>query len=255
MNSRTVLALVLLVACDAEGVPAADVAAAPAVENATPGAEQDDARRAGLRAIEPVATRGGQPRFTDLRLRDPLAAEVFGERLGDESQAGDLRLALAEALPRCGGPWADVSVARLAIEADAGVRAVLIAGLRRAEGEQALVGARAGLADAEAKVRRAAAELAGWVPEVGVTLAEELRAALRDPSAEVRGAATRAIGLTGNKASFEAVVGRLADREAQVRLEAVRALRRIDAKRAVALPAMATLRQDPDERVQAAARG
>ena len=27
MNSRTVLALVLLVACDAEGVPAADVAA------------------------------------------------------------------------------------------------------------------------------------------------------------------------------------------------------------------------------------
>lgn len=247
MHIRTVLAFVLIAACDADVAPPTEVAAAQV--------GQEESRRAALRAIQPVETRAGHPRFTDPGLRDPLAAEVFGARLADPAAPAELRLALAEALPRCGGPWAEISVARLEVEEDAGVRAVLVAGLRRAEGEPPLVGARVGLADPEAKVRRAAAELAGWVPEVGTALATELQAALRDPSAEVRGAATRAIGLTGDAGAFAAVSRNLADRDAQVRLEAVRALKRIDAARAAGLPAMVTLQQDADERVRRAAGG
>ena len=249
MTPRISLALVLLFACDADSVPPPTL-----VAEAAP-VDPDDQRRAMLREIRPVTTRAGQPRFTDQRLRDPLAAEVFGKRLADTGVAIEERLALAEALPRCGGAWADVSVMRLGIETDAGVRAVLIAGLRRAEGDQALVAARAGLRDPEAKVRRAAAELAGWVPEVGAALAGELRGALADPSAEVRGAATRACGLVGDREAFAALTRGLTDGEAQVRLEAVRALRRLDPTRAAGLPGMTTLQQDPDERVQRAARG
>jgi HEAT repeat protein len=252
MTTRTLSVLALLLACDADSVPRAASTHPRAAPAAAPEGTEEQ-RTASLRAVQPVETRAGHLRFTDPALRDPLAAGVFGERLADASRPAGERLALAEALPRCGGAWARVSLERLAVERDAAVRAVLVGGLRRAEEEQALTGARAGLGDAAPEVRRAAAELAGWVPEVGTAMREGLQTALADPAAEVRAAAARAIGLTGNATAFDAVTRGLTDVEAQVRLESLRALQRLDEPRARALPAVVTLRQDPDERVRRAA--
>jgi len=246
MTTRILPVLALLLACDADSVPPPNIAAAAEVN----GSEQQ--RREVLTKVRPITTRAGHPRFTDPVLRDPLAAGVFAERLADASVAEAERVALAEALPRCGGAWADVALTRLAIEEDPAVRAVLIGGLQRATDAQALAGARAGLADADANVRRAAAELAGWVPAVGKALSGELQVALADGAAEVRAAATRAIGLTGDSSAFDVVARGLKDGDPQVRLEAVRSIKRIDAGRAK--PALVALQDDADSRVQRAAR-
>lgn len=245
MTRRIVLALTALLACD-PGPP-------NPLEKRAAGREGE--RRAALLAVRPVEARGGPPRFTDAKLRDPMAATVFAERLADETVEPDERLALAEALPRCGGAWTEISLARLAIEKDAAVRAALVAGLQRADDAAVTLGVKAGLADAEAKVRKAAAELAGWKPAVSKELAAQLQAALADPAAEVRAMAVRAIGLTRDGAAFDAVARGLADVDADVRRESIRAVRRIDEARAAALPAMTALQTDPDARVQRAAKG
>lgn len=245
---RIGLIVATLLACDADSVPPA---AASVVEAPSGTKEQ---RFAALRALRPGETRAGHPRFADPILKDPSAAEVFGERLADPRVPAAERVALAEALPRCGGAWARVGLDRLEVEPDAAVRAVLISGLQRATGDEALAGARVGLTDPAATVRRAAAELAGWVPSVGEAVRGELTAALADDAGEVRAAAARALGLTGDAAVFDAVARGLADGEAQVRLESLRALRRIDDSRAGRSPAALSLQQDPDERVRRAAR-
>jgi HEAT repeat protein len=232
MPGRTTLALLLaLAACDAP--PAAAPVAA------------DE-----LGALQPVRTRAGHLRFTDPRLADPGAAAVFAARLAAPATPAAERLALAEALPRCGGAWAPAALQQLAVEADPEVRAVLVGGLRRADAPAARDGARAGLADASPRVRAAAATLAGWVPAAGDELRPALRARLADAAPEVRAAAARALGLLADREGSAALARGLGDEAAEVRLESLRALQRIDPADAAARPELAALRADADARVR-----
>ncbi len=235
--------------------------AAPAgAGEAEPGAAE--ARREGaearafLEGLEPVKTRAGHLRFTARELEDPQASSIFAARLASADNPPELRLALAEALHRSGGEWSAASLAQLEVEADPEVRAILIRTLAKAPVEAALVGLERGLVDPLPAVRRAAAELAGWAPAAGrdPSVEASLRGALSDDDAGVRAAASRAFGLLGGSARFEAVRPGLADDDAEVRLQSLRALERLDRPRAAALSEVAGLAaEDPDPRVARAA--
>ena len=226
----------------------------PSSEEAAAAGLDPEAARAALWALAPAQTRAGGLRFTDPLLERPEAAEVMLARLREAGAPAELRFALAEALPRCGGAWAAGAATQAAVEGDPAVRAVLMAGLRRATPEVATPALAAGLTDPAAEVRAAAAESAGWTPAIGAGLVAPLVALLSDTDAGVRAAATRALGLLSDGGSFAAVAGRLGDADAEVRLEAVRALGRIDGAQARGLAAMAAAAaEDADGRVRAAA--
>ena len=119
-----------------------------------------------------------------------------------------------------------------------------------------MVGLQRGLVDPLPVVRRAAAELAGWAPEAGRDSSVEapLSAALSDDDAGVRAAASRAFGLLGGSGRFEALRPGLADDDAEVRLQSLRALERLDRARAAGLSEVAGLAaDDSDPRVVRAA--
>jgi len=210
---------------------------------------------AELRAATPVATRAGHPRFTNEALEQPGAATVLLGRLSRGTDPSPVRAALAEALPRAGGPYGAALVGLMTLEKDPEVRVAMVSALRRAAAEPALAGLRAGLDDVDPRVRAAAAEVASRRPD-GATLADPLIARLADDSAEVRLVATRSLGALAVEAAFPALQAKLRDMSpetAEVRLHSLRALARIDAARAATLPELAALRDDPDPRVVEAA--
>lgn len=216
-------------------------------------AEQEQpAQVAELRALTPVATRAGHPRFTSDALGQPAAALVLLDRLSHGTDPAPLRAALAEALPRTGGAYASALVGLMALEADAEVRVAMVDALRRGAAEPALAGLRAGLVDPDPRVRAAAAEVTARRPD-GATLAEPLIAALADDTAEVQHAAARSLGALAIADAFPALQARLSDKSADLRLHALRALTRIDADRASRLPELVGLRTDADPRVAEAA--
>lgn len=208
---------------------------------------------AELRALAPVGTRDGRPRFGSAGLDRPEAAAILLDRLSKETDPA-LRAALADALPRTPGPWAAALVGMLPGEPDPAVRLAIVETLRRAAPEPAHAGLRAALADADPSVRTAAAETASRRHD-GAALADDLIAGLSDPSPPVRGAAARSLGALQVAAAFAPVRSRLSDESADVRLHALRALARIDRDRAAALPDLPRLAADPDPRVSEAAAG
>ena len=272
-------ALVVGVACDSgeprDPEPRGDegvVAASPNPDAKTPmaapeGAGEAEPReaeplregaeaRAFLETLEPVKTRAGHLRFTAREIADPQAAMIFGYRLAEPGSPQELRLALAEVLHRSGGDWSAVLLGQLDGEQDPAVRAILVSTLAKASEGPALLGIHVGLLDPDPGVRRAAAELAGWAPSAGreSSVAGPLQAALLDENAEVRAAASRSLGLLGEVDRFELLVPGLADADAEVRLQALRALERLDSRRAAALPAVASLAAEgSDPRVKRAA--
>ena len=222
---------------------------------ASPRREGEEAR-AFLETVEPVATRAGHLRFTAEEIADPQATAIFAARLAAPSSPPELRLALAEALHRSGGDWPAAILAQLAVEEDPKVRGILVSTLAKAPEAAALVGLQRGLVDPAAEVRRAACELAGWAPAAGrdSSVAAPLRAALADDDARIRAAAARAFGLMGEGDHFDAVMSGLADGDAEVRLQTLRALERLDPARAAALPEVASLAAEgSDPRVKRAA--
>ena len=78
-------------------------------------------------------------------------------------------------------------------------------------------------------------------------------AALADSDAELQATAARALGNVGDAKAFDSLAQLTQSGEADVRLEALRALARVDADRATTLPGLDKLAQDSDERVRAAA--
>ncbi|MCA9660945.1 MAG: HEAT repeat domain-containing protein, partial [Myxococcales bacterium] len=210
--------------------------------------------RAHLEALDPATTRAGHLRFTDPLLRDAQATEVFAARLAVEATPAEERQALAEALHRTGGAWSAAILTQLEREADPEVRVILVGTLAKAPTADALAGLRLGLGDADSRVRRAACELAGWAPEAGAVEAERLVAALGDDEAMIRAAAARSLGLLGDAGRFAAVAPGLEDSDAEVRLQSLRALERLDRSRAAGLPEVAKLAESGgDPRVKRAA--
>ncbi len=204
----------------------------------------------------PVRTRGGQLRFADERLHDnPAATGELLSRL-DRETSSELRVALVEALPRTGGDWIDEALARLPKETDAAVRKALVAIMPRAEPAAGVRGIVLGLADVAEPVRTEAALAAGSVPaqvaaQAGLT--ELLGKALGDSSAQPRAAAARSLGILGAVGAFDAIRSLLGDQNGTVRLQALRALGRLDVAKAAALPALRALRDDADPKIARAA--
>ncbi|MEZ4385662.1 MAG: HEAT repeat domain-containing protein [Nannocystaceae bacterium] len=229
--------------------------AGEASPSAAPEAPRDPASiRAHLEALAPATTRAGHLRFTDPLLGDAVATEVLAARLAAAATLAQERHALAEALHRTGGAWSAAILTQLAVEADPEVRVILVGTLAKAPTADALAGLRLGLDDGDPRVRRAACELAGWAPEAGAAEAERLVAALGDDEAMIRAAAARSLGLLGDAGRFAAVAPGLQDSDAEVRLQSLRALERLDRSRAAGLPEVAALaRSGRDPRVQRAA--
>lgn len=202
-----------------------------------------------LRTLEPVSTRAGHLRFTASEVATPEATEIFAARLAALTVPQGQRLALAEVLHRSGGDWSAASLVQLGIEEDPQVRVILVGTLGKAPTEAALKGLVRGLADSAPQVRRAACELAGVAALAGGddSVQASLLAALTDDDAAVRGAAARAQGLLGQSTSFSAVMPGLGDDDAEVRLQSLRALERIDRARAAALPEVAALAADAED--------
>jgi HEAT repeat protein len=210
--------------------------------------------RAHLETLSPATTRAGHLRFTDPLLSDAQATEVFAARLAVEVTAAEERQALAEALHRTGGAWSAAILTQLGEEADPEVRVILVGTLAKAPTADALAGLRLGLGDGDPRVRRAACELAGWAPEAGAAEADRLVAALGEDEAMIRAAAARSLGLLGDAGRFAAVAPGLEDSDAEVRLQSLRALERLDRSRAAGLPEVAKLAESgSDPRVKRAA--
>ena len=170
-----------------------------------------------------------------------------------------LLVTLAASNPTPAGPApADINdpaatLARLASEPEGPARNPLVIALRRAPAERALPVLESGLASPDPALRSAAA-LASGRRDDGATLAPTLIAlATSDPDSSVRVAASRGLANLRHAAAFAPLQHNLSHETAIVRLAALRALARIDPLQAAALPELARLQLDADNRVAGAA--
>jgi hypothetical protein len=216
-------------------------------------AAEDPALHERLLSMEPATTHAGSIRFTDPAIHDPRATAVLLHRLQTENLDPAMRAALVEALPRTGGDYGEAAVALLGQEKDASVRTALVGTMRRAQPDRAVEGVSLGLSDEDPRVRAEAATMAGWISE-GATLEPQLLSALKEQDPQIRAAASRSLGVLEVASAFDAIVPLLADDSAEVRLQALHAIERIDAGQASKLDALRGLQNDPDSRVSRAAK-
>lgn len=204
---------------------------------------------AELTALAPAKTRAGHVRFTSDAIHDPRAASVFLDRLARGGESEDVRAALVEALPRTGGAFADAAVELFGSESSALVRGSYVFAARRAPAPQAIALVKRGLADAAAPVQAEAARTAA-AHASGAQVAAELRAALAAPDPAVRSEVARTLGLLKITDARDQLVPLLGDTSADVRLESLRAIDRIQPGFAKTLP-LDRLAADSDPRVVA----
>jgi HEAT repeat protein len=203
-----------------------------------------------LDTLEPLRARHGELRFVGPAIRTPEAAPLLLARLEGGQDTPEIRRALADAIGRTGGDYAAAVADLVTAEADPDVRALLVASLARA-GRGAAADVRSALitalADPVEHVREEAAYVAAAHP-AGRTMVGPLIAALSDRDARVRAAAARTLGVLRDQAALGALRPLLADGAADVRLAALRALKRLD--RRIASCEAAALTGDPDPRIR-----
>ena len=256
---------ILLAACSADEstAPAPQQPAAPAPVVSTSAnwreriaadiATLDAARKAELYALAPQTTRAGTARFTTEVINDPShahhVAAVFIDRLARQLDDEATRGALAEALPRTGGVFADAVAELVGQEGSQRVRAIYVHGARRAHrAELGVAIVRRGFADSSVDVRAEAARTAAALGG-GNQLASELRTALADSDPSLRTEAARSLGILKIAFARDELGRALGDANADVRLEAMRALDRITPGSLAGTAAVTQLANDPDERV------
>ena len=201
-----------------------------------------------IATLQPRKTRAGFLRFTDPAVEKPEAAPLLLARLDAGEDSPAVRSAIAEAIGRTHADYAAEVSARIPNEADARVREVLVGTLgRRAPGTDAHAGLLAGLQDSEAVVRSAAARALAHRSD-GAELAAGLITLLADDDAKVRADAARSLGVLGVADAVTALDANLDDADADVRLNALRALHRIDPAHAAGLD-LARFSTDEDSRV------
>jgi hypothetical protein len=250
------------VACDhseaSRGTPRSASAEPSVAAEATPspsdGATVDADFADDVRTLQPRTTRAGTLRLTGPLVRRAEAAPILLERLVSGRESAAVRAALVEALPRTGGEFAAVLVDLLPNEDDVVVREAIAAALGRTDARSAIDGLRIALADTDAGVRAEAARSLGQHAN-GASALAELRAALSDADEATQLAAIRAIGALrqADPDVDAALAALLADKRTEIRLNALRALGRIDPAYARALPELSQLRRDADPRIAAVA--
>ncbi len=199
-----------------------------------------------LWAVQPQVTRAGFLRFWGGIVDESGAEVILLERLVHGDESAGVRHALIDAIARSGVDHAQAFVELMPLEPDGWVRAAYVNSLRKQELSLASAMFRQALDDRDAYVRAEGARSIGWHPE-GDQLSPELIAALSDTEASVREAAARSLGIHKVSSAFSAVAGLLFDPDAEVRLQALHAVERIDAKRASGVAA--PLLDDADSRI------
>lgn len=206
-----------------------------------------------IEALPPRTTRGGGLIFADPALETPGATTLLADRLLHSGESVDVRVALARAVALDRSGDLGVLMGMFAAEPDERVRAALITGLRRHEDQAgALSALRQAMQDPSPAVRAEAAGSAGY-REGAEALGPDLVALLADPDAEVRGLAARSVGWLRVEPAWDTLLGLLSDPSGDVRLQALRALERLDEGRARTAPEVRGLLGDADPRVARAA--
>ncbi len=201
----------------------------------------------------PSRTRAGSMRFTDPALRNPDAAPLLLVRLATGADDAGLRVALVDAARRTGGDWAPAIAAMAPMETDVAVRRMMVEVLDRAPIALATVALQSAVVDLEPDVRGAAARAIGGNAD-GAVLGSLLLPLIDDGDPKVRAEACRSAGWLSVTDAWDALVVRVSDKDADVRLRAMRALERLDAGRAAALPAIRAAVNDADPTAARAAR-
>ncbi len=195
--------------------------------------------------LQPVETRA------DGLYRFPEGVEehdaVLLDRLLHADEAPEVRGALVLACALSDWDETEALYELMVDEPDAGVRELHVYAMKRSP--DGLPGLRLGLADPDPTVRTMAARAAAS-HERGAELVPELRRALGDSDAGVRSGAARSLGLLQVPGVGAELRPLLRDPEAQVRLDALRALERLG----LATPVAPELVADPDPRVARVAR-
>ncbi|PRQ05587.1 HEAT repeat domain-containing protein [Enhygromyxa salina] len=203
-----------------------------------------------IMALQPQKTRAGWLRITDPVINTPEAAPILIERLRSGDDAPEVRAALAEAIGRTRGQYAAPVSELLTTESDARVREMLVGTLgRQAPSADAHLGLEAALHDAEPAVRAAAARTLADRKD-GAQLADSLVALLQDRDTKVCADTARTLGVLRVDAAKHELVDLLANANPEVRLQALRAIDRIDPGFAGSLAPLATLAEDSDQRVK-----
>lgn len=180
----------------------------------------------------------------DLAAGRPGASVVL-DRLARKVDPEDVRVSLVEALPRNGGIYADALADLFVDEGSAKVRAAFV---RATPSQQILPIMRRAFADSSTEVRIVAVRAAASHPACE-QLASELRTALADSDPALRAEAAKSIGELKIEAARDQLARALGDGNAEVRLEAMRALDKIAPGSLAGTAAVTQLRSDPDQRV------
>lgn len=176
---------------------------------------------------------------------DPKVASIILDRLARKADDEDVRVALADALPKTGGKFADALADLFVDENSAKVRAAFV---RATPNDQALAILRRAFVDPSTDVRVVAIRSAS-THTVCERLASELRNTLSDREAVLRAEAARSIGALKIAAARDELLRALGDASPEVRLEAMRALDSIAPGSLVGTAAVTALTSDPDTRV------
>ena len=238
---KKLIVSILLVACSAD--EPAHVTAPKSVEVANlPWRERVAAELNTLEAKKLIELMAMSPASAT---RDPKLGAVFLDRLARKADAEDVRVALAEALPKTGAAYVDALLELFVDENSAKVRAAFV---RATPNDQALAILRRAFADPSTEVRLVALKSAS-THTVCEQLASELRTTLTDREPALRIEAARAIGALKIEAARDELVYALGDGDPEVRLEAMRALDHIAPGSLAGTAAVTALKSDPDTRV------
>ncbi len=204
-----------------------------------------------VQQAEPSRTRAGWLHFRDPALMVPEALPLFAARLSDTSAPSEVRVALAEVLGHTTADPTTYVVAAYAGEADAAVRAALVETLRLSKGDNAapaLALLETALSDADPSVRLSAMLCVTRRPD-GASIGAAIVPLVSDADVKVRAAAARAAGVLKVEGAQQALVGALADADPTVRLNALRAIDRIDSTYLASHGLLDSLKADSDSKV------
>ena len=211
-------------------------------------------RRAPERAqhswlAEPGLTRLGTPRFAGELWRGPDAAPLLLERYLHADEVAENRAALIAALRHTEGDWSQALSELFIHESDAYVREVMTDVSRHADPHYAWTVIEAAAHDDEPDIRSAALRSIASRTD-GQTGRQIVEQGLRDGDSTVRSSAARTAGVLELQGVWTDLRNLLTDQNPDVRLNALRALSRINEANASILPEIDTLREDPESRVR-----